>query len=77
MDKQFYRTLLILVNDKDVMAKVHSYVTARVEVLRNQLEITQNIETICAIQGALPPLLPPLKRHKMHKNLYFIGFFTF
>lgn len=56
MDKQFYRTLLILVNDKDVMAKVHSYVTARVEVLRNQLEITQDIEKICAIQGAIREL---------------------
>ena len=53
MDKQLYRTLLILVNDKDVMDKVHSYVTARVEVLRNQLEITQDIEKICAIQGAI------------------------
>jgi hypothetical protein len=56
MDKQFYRTLLILVNDKDVMDKVHSYATARVEVLRNQLEITQDIETICAIQGAIREL---------------------
>ena len=56
MDKQFYRTLLLLVNDKDVMTKVHSYVTARIEVLRNQLEITQDIETICAIQGAIREL---------------------
>jgi hypothetical protein len=56
MDKQFYRTLLLLVNDKDVMSKVHSYVAARVEVLRSQLEITQNIETICAIQGAIREL---------------------
>lgn len=56
MDKQFYRTLLILVNDKEVMDKVHSYVTARVEVLRNQLEITQDIHTICAIQGAIREL---------------------
>ena len=56
MDKQFYRTLLLLVNDKDVMSKVHSYVTARVEVLRNQLEITQDIEQICAIQGAIREL---------------------
>lgn len=44
MDEQFYRTLRILVKDTDVMAKVHSYVTAREEVLRNQLEITQDTE---------------------------------
>ena len=56
MDKQFYRTLLLLVNDKDTMDRVHAYVDARIEVLRDQLETTQNLDRVNALQGALREL---------------------
>ena len=56
MDKQFYRTLLLLVNDKDTMDRVHAYVDARIEVLRDQLEITQNEDRIPVLQGAIREL---------------------
>jgi len=56
MDKQFYRTLLLLVNDKDTMDRVHAYVDARIEVLRDQLETTQNLDRVTALQGAVREL---------------------
>ena len=56
MDKQFYRTLLLLVNDKDTMDRVHAYVDARIEVLRDQLETSQSEYRIPALQGAIREL---------------------
>ena len=56
MDKKFYRTLLLLVNDKETMDKVHSYVDARIEVLRDQLETTQSLDRVTALQGAVREL---------------------
>ena len=56
MDKKFYRTLLLLVNDKDTMDRVHSYVDARIEVLRDQLETSQSEDRIPVLQGAIREL---------------------
>lgn len=56
MDKKFYRTLLLLVNDKETMDRVHAYVDARIEVLRDQLETTQNLDRVTALQGAVREL---------------------
>ena len=56
MDKQFYRTLLLLVNDKDTMDRVHAYVDARIEVLRDQLETSQSEDRIPVLQGAIREL---------------------
>jgi hypothetical protein len=56
MDKQFYRTLLILVNDKKVMAEIHNYANARIEILRDQLETSKSQQRISEIQGALAEL---------------------
>ena len=56
MDKKFYRTLLLLVNDKDTMDRVHAYVDARIEVLRDQLETTQSEDRIPVLQGAIREL---------------------
>ena len=56
MDKQFYRTLLLLAKDKDTMDRVHAYVDARIEVLRDQLETSQSEDRIPALQGAIREL---------------------
>ena len=56
MDKKFYRTLLLLVNDKETMDRVHAYVDARIEVLRDQLETSQSEDRIPALQGAIREL---------------------
>ena len=56
MDKKFYRTLLLLVNDKDTMDRVHSYVDARIEVLRDQLETSQSEDRIPVLQGPIREL---------------------
>jgi len=56
MDKKFYRTLLLLVNDKDTMDRVHEYVDARIEVLRDQLETSQSEDRIPVLQGAIREL---------------------
>jgi hypothetical protein len=56
MDKKFYRTLLLLVNDKDTMDRVHAYVDARIEVLRDQLETSQSKDRIPVLQGAIREL---------------------
>ena len=63
MDKKFYRTLLLLVNDKDTMDRVHAYVDARIEVLRDQLETSQSEDRIPVLQGAIRELrrLKPLR----------------
>jgi hypothetical protein len=56
MDKKFYRTLLLLVNDKDTMDRVHAYVDARIEVLRDQLETSQSEDRIPVLQGSIREL---------------------
>ncbi len=56
MDKQLYRSLLLLVNDNDTMDRVHAYVDARIEVLRDQLETTTSNDRIPALQGAIREL---------------------
>ena len=53
MDEQIYRSLLPLVNNKDVMDKFHSYVDARIEVLCNQLEKSPEQETTQALKGSI------------------------
>lgn len=56
MDKKFYRSLLVLVNNKDVMDLINTYVEARIFVLRDQLETTKSHERILEIQGAIAEL---------------------
>ena len=53
MDQQFYRTLLLLVNDKKIMGDIQSYVNARIDILRDHLETTSDPQRISKIQGAI------------------------
>jgi hypothetical protein len=60
MDKQFYRSILLMVNQKDTFGMLQSYAEARIEILREQLEITKDIGAIREIQG----MIGELKRFK-------------
>ncbi|MDA9270639.1 hypothetical protein N9P57_00770 [Planktomarina temperata] len=52
MDQQFYRTLLLLVNHKKIMGDIQSYVNARIDILRDHLETSSDLQRISKIQGA-------------------------
>lgn len=56
MDKKFYRSLLVLVNNKDVMDLIKMYIEARIFILRDQLETTKSHERILEIQGSISEL---------------------
>ena len=56
MDKDQYRTLLPLVNDKSAMQLLEAYAKARIEIRRDQLEKTFNVEKFREGQGALAEL---------------------
>jgi len=53
MDKQTYRDLLVLVNDKTVMDRIDQYAAARITLLRDQLETTKDNRRIPELQGAI------------------------
>lgn len=56
IDQKFYRSLLPLVNDKDMMDRLQSYCDERIENLRGHLETTKDIESIRHIQGSITEL---------------------
>ena len=53
LDKQQYRDLLPLVNDKAIMELLEVYAKARIELRRDQLEQTDNAERFRSAQGSL------------------------
>ena len=56
LDKQQYRDLLPLVNDKGVMEPLEIYARARIELQRDQLEQTQKPDRFAFTQGTLAEL---------------------
>ena len=56
MDKQQYRDLLPLVNDKAIMELLEVYAKARIELRRDQLKTSKDLQRISEIQGALAEL---------------------
>ena len=56
LDKQQYRDLLPLVNDKAIMELLEVYAKARIELRRDQLETSKDLQRISEIQGALAEL---------------------
>lgn len=56
LDKERYRKLLALVNDKHAMQLLAEYAQARIEIRRDQLEHTLNAERFREGQGALAEL---------------------
>lgn len=56
MDKNFYRQLLMLVNDHEQMGRLKTYLDARIEAHRNHLETEKDPLKIAALQGAIAEL---------------------
>ena len=54
--KQFYRSLLLLVNNEEQMGRLTSYADTRIETLRNQLEKQKDRDRVLEIQGAITEL---------------------
>jgi len=56
MDKQFFRGLLPLVNDKDQYNSLKDYAKARIGQMHQLLETTKDHHRILEIQGAITEL---------------------
>ena len=56
MDKQTYRDLLPLVNDKAAMELLEQYARARIELRRDQLEQTLHPDRFKSTQGSISEL---------------------
>jgi hypothetical protein len=56
MDKEFYRNLLILVNDKDQFKCLQDYAEIRINLLLQQLSTERDMDTIIRFQGAIAEL---------------------
>lgn len=56
MNKQDYREMLPLVNDKDHMERLAKYATTRIEQHRDHLEKEKDKDRILEIQGAIREL---------------------
>jgi hypothetical protein len=56
MNKENYRELLPLVNDRDSMLKLEYYAQQRIDVLRSHLENQKEPQKIYELQGAIAEL---------------------
>jgi len=56
MDKEFYRAMLMLVNDKKQMDLLLEYTSGKISLLRTQLETTKEHSRILEMQGAIAEL---------------------
>ena len=56
MNKELYRSLLPLVNDKNHFEIIQEYAEARINLLRSLLETTKDHHRILEIQGAIVEL---------------------
>ena len=54
--KQFYRSLLLLINNEDQMMRLQSYADHRIDTLRNQLEKQKDRDRVLETQGAIAEL---------------------
>lgn len=56
MDKSFFKSIALLVNDPTIYPMLQSYVDKRIDVLRTQLETAKEHHRILEIQGAIHEL---------------------
>jgi|TARA_R110000823_G_scaffold132848_1_gene261454 hypothetical protein len=56
MDKEFYRAMLMLVNDKKQMDLLLEYTSGKISLLRTQMETTKEHSRILEMQGAIAEL---------------------
>jgi len=56
MDKELYRSLLPLVNDKKYMDILHEYVAAKISLHHRQMETLKDHYEISKVQGSIAEL---------------------
>lgn len=56
MDKQFYRQILLMVNQKDTYKMMQDYADRRIFILRHQLETELDMDRMRQIQGSIKEL---------------------
>ena len=56
MDKQFCKSMLLLVNTPTYMDLLHEYVSVRIAGIHQQLENTKDPHRVLEIQGAIAEL---------------------
>ena len=56
MDKPFYRSMLLMVNDKDNYQSLTVYASTRIELLLQQLSTETDVDKMRALQGAIREL---------------------
>ena len=56
MDKEFYRAMLMLVNDKKQMDLLNEYTLNKIAMIHRQMETTREHNRILEMQGAIAEL---------------------
>tara|TARA_B100000963_G_scaffold119367_1_gene103974 strand:+ start:2751 stop:2966 length:216 start_codon:yes stop_codon:yes gene_type:complete len=56
MKKEIYRSLLPLVNEKDMMDRLKEYANSRITYFHHILELEKNPDRVLGIQGAIAEL---------------------
>jgi|TARA_R110000850_G_scaffold252487_1_gene377683 hypothetical protein len=56
MDKEFYRAMLMLVNDKKQMDLLNEYTLNKIAMIHRQMETTREHNRILEMQGAISEL---------------------
>lgn len=56
MKKEIYRSLLPLVNDKEMMDRLKEYANSRITYFHHILELEKNPDRVSGIQGAIAEL---------------------
>tara|TARA_Y100000385_G_C12702880_1_gene471291 strand:+ start:243 stop:458 length:216 start_codon:yes stop_codon:yes gene_type:complete len=56
MDKSFYRSLLLMVNDKEMMRMLQEYAAARISQYQILLEVEKDHFRVLEMQGAIKEL---------------------
>ena len=56
MDKEFYRAMLMLVNDKKQMELLNEYTLKKIATIHRQMETTREHNRILEMQGAISEL---------------------
>jgi len=56
MDKSFYRSLLLMVNDKEMMRMLQEYAAARISQYQMILEVEKDHFRVLEMQGAIKEL---------------------
>ena len=56
MDQKFFRSLLLLVNNKDIFRLLQEYGEERTQTLLNQMSLEKDMDKVKRIQGSVAEL---------------------